>query len=158
MSDVDSAALAAFGLPETGGVFDHRDGVRRALEGFQERQAAGKVKPVREKKPKSGRADLNEPCRKLLAAKGWKAERVDYYDHLTKRSHDLLGMFDYLAFGEGSTIGVQLTSKANMAARVSKMQGDKRLQWVQGAGWKVLVLGFYKDPRGHWAAEERWIG
>lgn len=155
--DDELPATGAFLAGESEPVRDYKEGVRAALAGFQERVAAGKVKPNREKPKKTGRADLNEPCRKHLAGLGLKFERVDYFDHLTKRSHDLLGMFDYLAFGDGQTIGVQLTSRNNVAARVTKLKADKRLAWVHKAGWTVWVLGFDKNSSGRWQAETRVV-
>lgn len=64
-------------------------------------------------------------------------------------SHDLFGMFDLVAIN-GITIGVQVTSRSNISARVNKIRSSPNLELVKRSGWKILVQGwdYYKDePR-----------
>lgn len=131
--------------------------VKAALDGHYERVVSGAYdgKPQRKEKKESTRtkpADLNKPCKAWMEREGWKYERVDTWNSITQRAADLLGMFDYLAFDltTGTTIGVQMTSKANMSARRKKILEDKRLAWVQSCGWRVVVVGFDKGSNGRW--------
>ena len=78
---------------------------------------------------------------------GYDFERADHYDARLQRHKDLLGMFDYLAFGDGETIGVQVTAKASVTTRRRKILNEPRLKWVRRAGWKILILGFETGSR-----------
>ncbi len=111
------------------------------------------MEPAKEKVKKT---DLNTPSKNWMTAKGWKWDRVDYYDARTTRSHDLLGMFDYLAFTpDGETVGVQITAASAISARRKKILAEPRFQWIKGR-WRVLILGFSKQ--GHqWQAIEEWL-
>lgn len=102
------------------------------------------------------KTDLNTPAKKWMTAKGWKWDRVDYYDARTTRSHDLLGMFDYLAFTpEGETVGVQITAASSISARRKKILDEPRFQWIKGH-WRVVILGFSKEGT-KWATKETWL-
>lgn len=89
-----------------------------------------------------------------LRNNGYQFERVDYFDARFNRAHDLLGMFDFLAFRIGETVGVQLTTINNVAARIKKIRADARLQWVLDAKWRVLVLGISENVE---EIREEWI-
>lgn len=160
------------GPSSEGSVFDvqvYKDRIRTALlESGKAGPKIGEKRVSREKffglnpeidkvdAPKK-RVDLNEPAKNWLTRKGWDWDRCDYYDARTQRAHDLLGMFDYLAFDGNRTVAIQITSKPNVAAREKKIREEPRLKWVLRASWTVLILGFYKDDNGRWAAIERWI-
>lgn len=77
--------------------------------------------------------------------RGWAAERVDYFDHRTKRSHDLFGIFDLIGLGRGLTAGIQYTTSGNMAARAKKVRASLWLPALRDAGWLVLVWGWRND-------------
>lgn len=122
---------------------------RTALESNLAASAAGRAPRMGEtlikefgesarKKP----ADYNDRAKTWMRRQGWDFERADYFDHRMTRHHDLLGMFDYLAFGDGETIGVQITSRGSVSARKKKILDEPRLAYCRRAGWKVLVLGF----------------
>lgn len=157
-----------FGLANPDPVAERLEGVRRALEAHSQRKpkpfektvslneflgiGGGEPEPERAK-----RTDLNEPARKWLKEMGWDYERVDYYDPRTCRSHDLLGMFDYLAFTpDGETVGVQITSRSQMSERRKKILAHPRLPHLRRCGWKPLVLGFDKH-NGRWRCKEEWV-
>lgn len=108
----------------------------------------------RPEKKSTGRYDPNARAKSWLAAHGYKFERVDWFDARFNRAHDLLGMFDYLAFADGVTVGVQITTISNMSSRRNKILGESRLKWVLEAHWKVLLLGIEKnkDVREEWIA------
>lgn len=97
--------------------------------------------------PNPKKSDLNDLARKWLKKAGYQSFRVDYFDARFNRSHDLLGIFDYLAFAEGTTVGVQITSANSLSARRKKVLASPNLAIVKRAGWRVLLLGFYPESR-----------
>lgn len=127
--------------------------------------------PARIKQPKefSALGDAPKPAKKR-AAPNFKDQTFrhmrnlgftriqpgSHYNHLTGRSHDFAGIFDWIAGGQGRTIGVQVTSKSNMSARRKKIIGSKGESWAKGAGWEILLLGFHK-VNGRWVAVEEWL-
>lgn len=98
--------------------------------------------------------------RDLLIATGWLVERVERYNPATQRKNDLFGMFDLIALREGVTMGVQTTSKSNLASHVRKMQAAEALPVVLGAGWVVMLHGWHqpRGPRTRWEVIESTIG
>lgn len=108
-------------------------------------------------KKRKAPAKLNGPTRDECKRRGWDCELVEHYDSRTMRKHDLLGFVDFLAFGDGETIALQVTSKANMAARIKKIESDdlaKQVAKARRSGWRILVWGFYKQLNGRWAIKE----
>ena len=80
---------------------------------------------------------------------GWRCQVVERFCHFSKRRIDLFGVIDVLAIkpGEG-TLGVQATSGANTAARVSKaIESDGLRAWLE-AGNAFQVFGWRKLTRG----------
>lgn len=114
-------------------------------------------RPVREKKSKAGKADHNERTYNHLKAKGLWTYRADYWDERNKIHHDLFGIFDFLCLSDSGTIGVQSTSRTNVAARRSKILNSSAYGWVKKAGWRVLLLSWAKAPNGRWEAREEWL-
>ena len=55
-----------------------------------------------------------------------------------------------LAVGNGETIGIQITSKPNMSARVKKIEESEFLPEILRSGWKVAVIGWFKKPSGRY--------
>ena len=81
---------------------------------------------------------------------GYKYERVDHYNPYANVSNDLLGAFDGLAFcARAGIVGVQLTSKTNMAARRRKLKDNPLVsEWIASGG-KVCLIGWHK-PGHRW--------
>jgi len=94
------------------------------------------------------RADFNPRVKKWIESYGWDASRVDHYDSGTKRSSDLLSIYDWLGFGDGETIAVQVTDKGDTSVRIKKILGSVGYKWAKRAGWLTLVLGFEKGVHG----------
>lgn len=115
------------------------------------------IGPQPEPKAKRKTTNLNEPTYNWCKRKGWSCQLVERYDARFQRKFDLYGFVDFLASDGSGTVAIQSTTRDNMSARIKKIQGSKHLRTVQEMGWKVLVLGFYKDDRGHWAAKETYI-
>lgn len=111
----------------------------------------------KEAKPKAKKADYNERTRKTLTRLGYFPVRVDYYDARLQIQHDLLGIFDYLALGDGETVAVQVTSAGNMSARKKKMEESPNYKHALKAGWRVLLLGYKKLPNGRYEEVLKWL-
>ena len=70
--------------------------------------------------------------------------------------HDLFGWADILALREAEVLAVQVTSRTNVAARVSKIKESVTLPFVRRSGIKVVVHGWGKLKSG-WDCREVWI-
>jgi 16S rRNA U1498 N3-methylase RsmE len=79
---------------------------------------------------------------------------VESYNYFTKRKKDLFHIFDILAIGNGETVGVQITSKSNMSSRIKKISESEFLPELLNSKWRILVLGWYKQPNGRYACKE----
>ena len=90
----------------------------------------------------------------LLESRGYKCDITESYNAFTKRKKDLFHIFDILAVGNGETVGVQITSKSNMSSRVKKISESEYLPELIRSKWRILVLGWYKQPNGRWACKE----
>ena len=90
---------------------------------------------------------------KLLRAEGWPlVEVVERWDSFSRRRHDLFTIFDVLAVGPAGTLGVQMTSRGNMASRRRKIAEYEHIGAIREAGWGIRLLGFDqpKGPRTAW--------
>lgn len=71
---------------------------------------------------------------------------------------DLFGILDLIAVREGDevTLGVQSTSKANMASRARKMAQAPETRLLLSAGWVLVVHGWWQPggPRHRYELEE----
>lgn len=116
------------------------------------------ARPERKKKPSGGRTDLNARTKDFLKQSYPFVYRADHYDHAGGVSRDLFGIFDYVALGPGATVGVQTTSRSNMAARRTKIKESMAYRHCKGAGWDILLLGWAKSPAtGRWEVKEEWL-
>lgn len=76
------------------------------------------------------------------------------YNAFTKRKKDLFGIFDVVAVGNEETVGIQITSKSNMSARMRKIQESEYLPEILRSGWRVVVIGWFKKPNGRYDYKE----
>lgn len=97
---------------------------------------------------------LNQRAIAIYKNKGYICDTVESYNSFTKRKKDLFTIFDVVAVGNKETVGIQLTSKSNMSARIKKITESDALPYLISAGWRVVVMGFYKQPNGRWACKE----
>ena len=97
---------------------------------------------------------LNQRAIAIYKNKGYICDTVESYNSFTKRKKDLFTIFDVVAVGNKETVGIQLTSKSNMSARIRKITESDALPYLLSAGWRVVVMGFYKQPNGRWACKE----
>ena len=93
---------------------------------------------------------VDQKCRAWLVEQGYRVEKVERWNAFTKRKHDLYGFIDYLAVGNGETVGVQATSyngNGNFAARLRKTKEAEALEDLLKAGWIIKVAGFKKGTK-----------
>lgn len=89
----------------------------------------------------------DQKCRAWLTDQGYAVEKVEHFNHYTKRKHDLYGFIDYIAVGDGLTIGAQSTSVSNFASRHTKVLDSEHLPRLLEADWVIYVLGFKKGQK-----------
>jgi hypothetical protein len=89
----------------------------------------------------------------MLRTDGWTCEVVEKWNPAVKRRHDLFGIFDVLAIRDGETMGVQVTSYSNVAARIRKIAESEHIAAIRKAGWRVCVHGWHK-PKNRWICRE----
>ena len=98
--------------------------------------------------------------RDLLIKTGWLVANVEKWNPATGTKNDLFGMFDLLALRDGVTMGVQTTSKTNLASHVRKMRAAEAMPAVLSAGWVVMLHGWWQPggPRTRWEVIESTLG
>lgn len=84
---------------------------------------------------------MTSPTRRtleLLRKDGWKlVEVVEHWNSWASVRKDLFGFIDVIAISNDQTLGVQVTSAANVSARIKKMLHDPEIRprvvtWCQG--------------------------
>ena len=88
-----------------------------------------------------------------LREEGYLVENVEKYNAFTKRRNDLFGVIDLLAIGPKETVAIQVTSKGNMSSRIKKIEESENLPLMLGAGWRILVHGWFKE-NNRWRVKE----
>jgi len=99
-------------------------------------------------------SSLNQRTVALFTERGYSCTVVESYNSFTRRKKDLFGIFDVLAVGNEETVGIQITSKSNMAARMRKIQESEYLPEIIRSGWRVVVIGWFKKPNGRYDYKE----
>lgn len=98
--------------------------------------------------------------REHLIKLGWRVANVEKWNPATGTKNDLFGMFDLLAIRTGETMGVQTTTKTNLASHVRKIREADALADVMAAGWIVMLHGWWQPggPRTRWQVEDVDLG
>jgi hypothetical protein len=91
---------------------------------------------------------------KHLREQGYMVANVEHYNAFTRRKHDLFGVIDLLAIGNGETLAVQVTSKSNMSARIRKIEESEALPEMLRSNWRVIVHGWWKATNGRYQLKE----
>ena len=134
---------------------DHQARVRAILED-PANHAKWAGRPVREKSKAPKKVDVNARTADWLRDNGYAPWRCDHWDDKGKVARDLFGILDFIGIGGGETVGCQTTTKANMAARRSKILNSTWHGRLKASGWRILLLGWHK--RGHlWEAQVEWL-
>jgi len=91
---------------------------------------------------------------KKLKGEGYRVAVVEKWNTHARIRQDLFGIFDLLAIRETETVGVQVTSSSNVAARVRKITDAVALNDIRAANWTILVHGWRKNSKGKWVCRE----
>jgi len=92
---------------------------------------------------------------KKLKSEGFTTVQiVERWNAFAKVRQDLFQIIDVLAIKDGETIGIQVTSKSNISARIKKIANSEHINNMRDANWKILVHGWYKE-KNKWKVEER---
>jgi hypothetical protein len=71
---------------------------------------------------------------------------VERWNAFSRTRIDLFNIFDILAIdNNGDTVGIQVTSKGNINARIKKIEESVALPHLRKAGWTIIVEGWYKE-------------
>lgn len=84
---------------------------------------------------------------KLLKKEGYTAQVVEHWVPVAHVRRDLFGIIDIVAVKEGifGVLGIQVTSKSNISARINKAKTNKSLLVWYKAGNNFEVWGSYKE-------------
>lgn len=70
---------------------------------------------------------------------------VERWNAFSRTRIDLFNIFDILAIdNNGNTVGIQVTSKGNINARIRKIEESDALPHCRKANWTILVEGWAK--------------
>jgi hypothetical protein len=73
---------------------------------------------------------------------------VERWCPYSRKRIDLWNCIDILAVGNGETLGVQTTSRGNVAARHKKIVENEYYPELVRSGWKIHVHGWGKLKAG----------
>lgn len=107
------------------------------------------VKPKRKKKP----ASLTPRSMAEMRDRGYVVAVVEHYNAFTRRKHDLFGCIDLLCIGNNETVAVQVTSRANVSSRRTKIEETEAYPEMLKSGWRILIHGWDKED-GLWRLKE----
>lgn len=85
-----------------------------------------------------------------LREAGYLAEVVERWIPGANIRKDLFGFIDIVAIRDGEILGVQATSRDNVAHRVTKIAEHENIAAVRKAGMRLEVHGWGKMADGHW--------
>lgn len=87
---------------------------------------------------------------KALAEQDYLPVVVERWNAFAKIRQDLWGWCDILAIRKGEVLAVQVTSSANVSARIKKIQESETIGKVRDAGIRVEVHGWSKNSSGRY--------
>lgn len=99
---------------------------------------------------------------KLLRDEGYTAQVVERWNPHARVRQDLFGVIDIVAIkaldtDTTSIVGVQTTSKSNMAARITKIKESAEAALWSSAGGLMLVHGWAKNKSKRWEVRIVWM-
>lgn len=74
----------------------------------------------------------------------------EHWNHWAKIRQDFAGILDLIAFKKGETLGIQVTSRDNMASRRNKIADHDNTPHLRDAGWRLEIHGWDKGPDNKW--------
>lgn len=92
---------------------------------------------------------------KLCRDHGWTCQVVERWNPFAKVRQDLFGFIDLVAMTGTQIVGIQATSGANVAARITKIrENPKSEEWLRSGG-RLFVHGWRKlKSSGRWECRE----
>lgn len=90
----------------------------------------------------------------LYAQECQLVQKVETWNAFARKKNDLFQCWDVLAIKDEETIAVQVTSRANVSARLRKIAEADSTPHLRRAGWTLLVHGWDKGPDGKWRVRE----
>lgn len=112
------------------------------------------------------RRSMSTPTQRTLSklrAEGWPLVQItERWNPFAKVRNDLFGFVDVLACRGDSTLAVQTTSGANLAARFEKMRLLPSVEhWLASASRFIVIHGWAKrgerGQRKMWTCREVWV-
>lgn len=91
---------------------------------------------------------------KEMRERGYLCEVVEKRIPFKPITKDLFGFIDILCVKAGEIVGVQATSRSNIASRVKKIAEHENVGKVRDAGIRILVMGWGKMANGRWEFRE----
>jgi len=84
---------------------------------------------------------------RLCRKHGFAVQVVERFCAFSRRRIDLFGFIDVIAADGANILGIQVTSGANMAARLAKIKAEPRaMQWLESGG-RIFVHGWRKRAK-----------
>lgn len=74
----------------------------------------------------------------------------EHWNAWAKVRQDFAGILDLIAFRKGETLGIQVTSRDNMASRRKKIADHENTPHIRDANWGIQIHGWDKGPDGKW--------
>jgi len=125
---------------------------------MSESPAEYRVSPVPKArtKPRPKKAATSPTARSVahLESLGYLVEIVEHWIPHTRIRRDLWGFADLLAIRRDDVLAVQVTTRANVAARITKIAESEKIARVREANIRVVVHGWGKMANGKWALRE----
>ena len=87
---------------------------------------------------------------KQLRDDGWLCQVVEHWNSFAKIRQDLFGFIDILAVREGQTLGIQVTTESNAAARRSKMLDTESHLRAFLRGGNLVQLWTWQKRKSRW--------
>jgi len=94
---------------------------------------------------------------KLMRERGYTCEITERWNAFTRTRHDLFNFIDVLCLRKGEVVGVQTTSRGNIAARRKKIRELETFPLVLDAGIKVVIHGWAKNKSNRWEVKEEHV-
>lgn len=86
-----------------------------------------------------------------LRAAGWPlVQVVEHWVPGARIRRDLFNIVDVLAVGPAGILGIQVTSGANVSARLRKIMSSPATPVLLAAGVQLVVHGWRKAASGRW--------
>lgn len=90
-----------------------------------------------------------------MRKQGCLAAVVEKWNAHARLRQDLFGILDVLCLSpDGTTIGVQSTSRSNISSRAAKMAESDNLGLLRRCNWRLLIHGWDKDSKGRYRVKE----